>query len=228
MEGEHSVKGEWSRRRGRILPKVDWHGLVVGVQPRIRLTRSYDERSHSYLGYSLKVHGVLGEEEGDFVVAVGKAAQAKYAFRRGDVVRGMGVAIPDERMEPANLHKVSALAILDRETAEEVPGPPWHTLAPPLMVYRQRGHRRLDEKRYAEGCATCVWGCEMAVEMIIDHWKPDVREYRRETFCYGPLSCALYKAGSRRRVPGRKGMVYEEPDWVDRDSVAGRAEDPDS
>lgn len=30
--------------------KAAWSGRVVSVQPRIRLSRSFDERSHSYLG----------------------------------------------------------------------------------------------------------------------------------------------------------------------------------
>lgn len=209
--------------------KIAWRGLVVGVQPRIRLTRSFDERSHSYLGYALKLHGVLEDEERDFEVAVGKAAHEKHGFRRGDVLRGVGAYVRDDRVETADLYKASKLEILERDTAEETPGPPWHTLAPPLIVYRERGHRRLDATRFAEACSSCVWGAEMAVDLIIDHWKPDVRKYRRETFCYGPLSCALYKAGAKRKAPGRKSwMVYTEEDWVDRDAVAHREDDPDS
>ncbi len=46
-----------------------------------------------------------------------------------------------------------------------------------------------------------------------------------ETFCYGPKSCAFYKAGPTRKVPGRKGMVWEEPDWVDEDAVSHRGMD---
>jgi hypothetical protein len=65
----------------------------------------------------------------------------------------------------------------------------------------------------------------MAVEMIIDQWKPSVRRHRRETFCYGPRGCPLYKAGSTRKVPGRKGMSWEEEDWIDEDATGHR--DPD-
>lgn len=74
-------------------------------------------------------------------------------------------------------------------------------------------------------CTTCIWGCEMAVEMIIDHWNPSVRRSRRETFCYGPKSCPSYKAGPTRQVPGRKGMTWEEEDWVDEDATAHRGPD---
>ena len=65
----------------------------------------------------------------------------------------------------------------------------------------------------------------MAVEMIIDQWNPSEKQYRRETFCYGPKSCPLYKAGPTRKVPGRKGMSWEEEDWVDEDVTAHRAPD---
>lgn len=208
--------------------RLRWRGVVVGVQPRIRLVRSYDERSHSYLGYTLTLQGVLGEGQRDLKVAVGEAAHAKHALRPGDTVGGMGVPVVDERLEAADLYKVSALEVFERAATEKAGGPPWQTLAPSLPVYRERGHRRLDAMRYAESCSNCVWGCLMPVEIITDHWKPHLRSYRRETFCYGPLSCRLYKAGPRRRVRGRKGMVYEEPDWVDDEAVAGRKDTPDS
>ena len=69
-----------------------------------------------------------------------------------------------------------------------------------------------------------MWGCRMPVEMIVDQWKPEIRRYREETFCYGPLSCSVYRAGPRRSVPGRKGMTWVEDDWVD-DEVRHRAPD---
>jgi hypothetical protein len=40
--------------------KIPWQGVLLSVQPRIRLTRSFDQRSHTYLGYALKV--VAGSE----------------------------------------------------------------------------------------------------------------------------------------------------------------------
>ena len=64
-----------------------------------------------------------------------------------------------------------------------------------------------------------------AVEIIIDQWNPSQRRYRFETFCYGPKSCSLYKAGPTRKVPGRKGMSWEEEDWVDEEATAHRGED---
>lgn len=104
--------------------------------------------------------------------------------------------------------------------------PPWHGPAATIEVYRARGHRRLATKTYETKCSSCVWGCRMAVELIKDHWKPHVgRTYRTETFCYGPKSCRLYKAGPPRRAPGRRGMVWIEEDWVDEDGTSHRRPD---
>lgn len=206
-------------------PKIPWNGLLVSVQPRIRLTRSYDERSHSYLGFVLRVQGTLGAEEREFLVAIGEAAQAKHEFRAGDQVGGEGLPVEDPRLEVAELYKVSALKLLARGAVSGKPPTvsPWVDGPPPaLLVYRERGHRRLDARTYDAKCSRCIWGCRMAVEMIVDHWNPHLRRYRQETFCYGPLSCPLYKAGPTRKVPGRKGMSWEEEDWVDQQEVSHR------
>ena len=203
--------------------KVDWAGEVLSVQPRIRLTRSFDQRSHSYLGYALRVHGTLAGEAKEFVAAIGKAAQEKHQFRAGDRVSGKGEHVT--RTEAVDLYKVSGLKALGRGGEAVTSPPPFHGVPPTVEVYRERGHRRLAARTYATKCSTCIWGCEMAVEMIIDHWNPSKKRYRRETFCYGPKNCSLYAAGPTRKVPGRKGMSWEEDDWVDEDATAHRGPD---
>jgi hypothetical protein len=66
----------------------------------------------------------------------------------------------------------------------------------------------------------------MPVEIVVDHWNPDRKRYRFETFCYdGPRSCGLYRRGPTRKVPGRRGMTYEEEDWVDEEETAHRGPD---
>ena len=205
--------------------KVDWEGEVLSVQPRIRLTRSFDQRSHSYLGYALRVHGTLAGEAKEFVAAIGKAAQEKHQFRAGDRVSGKGEHVLDTRTEAADLYKVSGLKVLGRGGEAVTSPPPFHGVPPAHEVYRERGHRRLAARTYATKCSTCIWGCEMAVEMIIDHWNPSKKRYRRETFCYGPKSCPYSAAGPTRKVPGRKGMSWEEEDWVDDDATAHRGPD---
>ncbi len=205
--------------------KIGWEGEILSVQPRIRLTRSFDQRSHSYLGYVLRVRGTLAGEAMEFVVALGKGAHEKHQFRVGDRISGAGERVMDAQVETADLYKVSGLKVLDRVGAVAAVPPPFLGIPPALEVYRQRGHRRLAATTYSTKCSVCMWGCEMAVEMIIDQWNPSVRRYRRETFCYGPKSCPSYKPGPTRKVPGRKGMSWEEEDWVDEDATAHRGPD---
>ena len=202
--------------------KLRWSGLVVSVQPRIRLTRSFDERNHSYLGFALRISGTVGDSQDEFTVGIGKATQGKYQFQVGYTVSGQSEWVPEGIAEVVDLYKTSGLEIHDRPVSGSTEAPPWHGLPPDLPAYRRRGHRRLDTRTYRTRCQSCIWGCEMPVELIVDHWKPRERRLRRETFCYGPKSCPLYRPGPRRVVPGRKGMKWEEPDWVDEEATAHR------
>jgi hypothetical protein len=205
--------------------KIFWRGKVASVQPRIRLLRSFDQRSHSYQGYVLHVQGSLRGEERSFAIGIGKGAQEKHQFRAGDILNGKSEAPQDPRTEVAEYYKTKELQLIQRGTDPEGSPPPWHGSPPDLETYRQRGHRRLDARTYEAKCGTCIWGCRMPVEMIIDQWNPTRRQYRFETFCYGPKSCSYYKAGPARKVPGRKGMVWVEEDWVDEEAVSHRGMD---
>jgi hypothetical protein len=205
-----------------ITEKMEWSGTITAVQPRIGLTRSFDQRSHAYLGYILNIAGVVGGEHGNFRIAIGSGAHDRHQFRTGDQVQGLGVRVADPRLETAEIYKVSKLKLIRRGDESLPIPPPWHGVPPPLEVYRQRGHRRLATGTYDAKCSNCLWGCVMPVEMIIDQWNPERRRYRTETFCYGPLSCPNYKPGPTRKVPGRHGMSYEEKDWVDQDATAHR------
>ncbi len=205
---------------------IPWCGIVTSVQPRIGLLRSWDERSHSYHGYLLRVRDP--DYQGELAIGVGKAAHKKHEFTVGDEVQGQSRYIfGDPRKHVERLHKTSKLKILNKgrhPSTKKVP--PWHTLAPALPIYRERGHRRLAARTYETKCISCVWGCKMAVEIIVDKWKPHMAPKRRfETFCYGPTSCRFYKAGPPRTIPGRRSESWTEEDWVDEDAVAHR--DPD-
>lgn len=203
--------------------KVPFTGILLSVQPRIRLLRSFDEVSHQYSGYTLRLHGTLGPEERDFSVGIGKAAHTKYQFWVGDKVSGEGEHVANPATEAVDIYRASKLKVMERGQDCQT-APPWHSLAPALEVYRERGHRRLDARTYQAKCSTCVWGCLMAVEMVIDQWNPK-KKYRQETFCYGPLSCKLYAPGPTRKVPGRNGMNYTEESWVDEQNVSHRGPD---
>jgi len=208
-----------------LTDKVDWSGKVLAVQPRIRLLRSFDQRSHSYQGYVLRIEGICGGREAEFLIAVGKGAQAKHGFCIGMSVSGMAVLVPDPRLETAAFYKASQIRVSDRPELQAVPVPPFIGVPPDLPTYRERGPRRLGARTYESYCLACIWGCKMPVEMIVDHWNPSDKRYRFETFCYGPKSCSSYSAGPTRQVPGRRGMTGEEEDWVDEDETSHRGPD---
>ena len=209
--------------RNSLDDKIAWQGVLLSVQPRIRLTRSFDQASHTYLGYALQVRGTVGGEAKDFLVAVGQGAHAKHQFQAGCAVSGDALPVPDERLETADFYKVSKLKVGPPEAVNAITtSPPWRGVPPP-EVYRERGHRRLAARTFQQRCRSCLWGCRMPVEMIIDQWNPGRRRYRTETFCYGPLSCRLYQAGPARTVPGRRpGMIYTEEDWLDEEATSHR------
>lgn len=206
--------------------KLSWQGILLSIQPRIRLVRSFDQRSHTYLGYSLRLRGTIDGHEGEFLVGIGRAAQAKHAFRIGDFLSGVSEIVADSRMEPVGYYKTSGLKLLERSQDSDVSqAPPWTGLPPKLITYRERGHRRLDPRTYERKCVSCIWGCRMPVEVIVDHWNPERKRHRFETFCYGPKSCQFYRAGTTRKVVGRQGMTWEEEDWVDEEATSHREMD---
>jgi hypothetical protein len=205
--------------------KIPWQGNLISIQPRIRLTRSFDQRNHSYLGYVLRLVGTIGDQKKEFLVGIGKGAQAKHKLQAADLIAGESLPVTNPQLEPVEFYKTSKLKILKRSNLELGTPPPWLGVPEDLAIYRQRGHRRLDARTYVARCLACIWGCRMAVEMIIDQWNPQKRRYRFETFCYGPLSCSVYQAGPTRKVPGRQGMTWEEEDWVDEEATLHREPD---
>jgi hypothetical protein len=81
------------------------------VRPRIRLGRSFDQRSRTYLGYVLRVRGSIGGEVREFLVGVGEGAHAKHRFRAGDTVSGDALPVADPRLETVEFCKVSDLRV---------------------------------------------------------------------------------------------------------------------
>ena len=46
------------------MAKLPWSGRIISEQPRIRLTRSFDQRTQTYQGYGLVVEGARILEDG--------------------------------------------------------------------------------------------------------------------------------------------------------------------
>ena len=94
--------------------KLTWKGTVISVQPRIRLQRSFDQRSHTYQGFTLRVMGQIEGKEGTFTLGIGKATQVKHAFRVGDIVQGCCLPVANPDLESAEFYEVSGLRTLQR------------------------------------------------------------------------------------------------------------------
>ena len=98
--------------------KVEWEGEVISVQPRIRLNRSFDERNHGYLGYSIQVDGTIAGVRKTFWLGIGKAAQGKHQFQFGVGAEGKARPVADSRMEAVDYYKASGLT--RTETAHQL------------------------------------------------------------------------------------------------------------
>jgi len=59
--------------RGKELSmnKLSFQGTIRSTQPRIRLTRSFDEASHTYLGYAIKIAGTIDNQQATFSIGIG-------------------------------------------------------------------------------------------------------------------------------------------------------------
>lgn len=229
------IQGELEQARQKIkarkLPKYEdlygkreFSGTIEAVQPRIQLTRSFDESAHRYQGFNITLRGQVGEKNGKFIIAVGKATHAKHGFCRGQIISGTVEPVEEPKKETAGYYKASGIKVTGEPERRTLP--PVYDIPPPLETYRERGPRRLDARTYTNKCAGCQWGCRMPTMIIKDHW--DSRRYgsnvshRYETFCYGPKSCPVYSAGKPRSVTGRNGEQWTEPDWVDDNATMHR------
>lgn len=204
------------------MSKTNIEGLIIAVQPRIRLLRSFDQRQHNYPGYALLIENASDRKQ--VWVGVGPSAQAKFGFCAGGSFSAEVEPVANAELEVVDYYKAAKIRYAPGDPKADSP-PPWTGALPDLPTYRARGHRRLDPLAYENFCHRCIWGCRMAVEMTLDQWDPKEKQYRRETFCYGPKSCAKYQAGPVREVPGRNGTTWIEEDRVDEEATSHRGPD---
>ncbi|MDW7730790.1 MAG: hypothetical protein SCJ94_12450, partial [Bacillota bacterium] len=87
------------------MDKSTFTATIISIQPRIRLTRSFDEASHTYLGYAIMLEGEMDSQHvnGDeidsakktiFSIGIGIAAHAKQQFKVNDIISGECLPVP--------------------------------------------------------------------------------------------------------------------------------------
>ena len=192
--------------------KIQWRGTVSSVQPRIRLTRSFDQRSHSYQGYVLRVSGSIAGETREFLVAVGPAAHAKHQFRTGASVNGEGIPVAEPRLETAEIYRVSKLKVVARGPSRPAKQPPWQGVPPELPVYREHGHRRLGLANVREGLRVLHLGMQ-------DGGRDDRRPVEPEPAA-PPHGDVLLRPALVPRLPG---WTDAQSPWAPRDDIRGGA-----
>lgn len=124
------------------MEKSIFTATLISIQPRMRLLRSFDEASHTYLGYVITLEGELYNTNTAFSIGIGKAAYTKHQFKLSDGVSGESVPVPNPDIELTEYYKVSKLKLITRGTTGST-SPPWELVPPELEVYRKRGHRRV-------------------------------------------------------------------------------------
>lgn len=169
--------------------KVAWEGLVLGVQPRLKLGRPYGEDEFFPAGYALRLEGSLDGEAAEFSVGVGPGAQSKHGFVVGDRVSGMAKPVEDPRVVPVDFYRVSKLKLVERGAAEEAGTPPFSGPAPELDAYRGLTPRRLAGSALREDpCRACHFGSRVQVEGLPDFDEPLFAA------CFGPQDCPAFRA----------------------------------
>ena len=68
------------------MSKASFSGKIMSIQPRIRLLRSFDEASHTYLGYALQLKMINDGQHTSVSVGIGKAVHEKHQFKVNDVI----------------------------------------------------------------------------------------------------------------------------------------------
>lgn len=142
------------------MDKSTFIDTIISIQPRIRLTKSFDEASHTYLGYDIKSENNLDDQQTIFSIGIGKAAHAKHQFKVNDIISAECLSIPEPDMELVRFYKLSKLKVISR-SEQGITSPPWELVLPELKAYREKGHRRLATRIYDNNCSSCMWvqGC---------------------------------------------------------------------
>jgi hypothetical protein len=109
----------WRRqvRYGCTKSDTPYHGILSpmsffgSVTLRIRLTRSFDQRSNTYLGYAMKVSGRVGSEAENFASVSGKSRTRNTTSGSATQYPVDALPVADPRLESVEYHKISKLKV---------------------------------------------------------------------------------------------------------------------
>ena len=192
---------------------VRFWGTVVGVKPRLMLTKFEGDTSAKCHGHLLVCDGTHGPEGGPkaeqfagrFTVALGPATQAQRSIAPGDLLRGDAHPVPAGGLPdtPADLYRVGALRVVARSgdpgtpPRPQLPDPP--RTDPPLSPEGAEAapRRPLAPENLAseEGvCAPCPYGVVVPVVRLSDPRDFKNGRWTQVPACLGPQDCPYYAA----------------------------------
>ena len=90
-----------------LVKRLPCQSVLLSVQPRIRLTRSFDQRGHTYLGYALKVRVRVGSKAREVLVGVAQGADTRPTLGRGTRYRMMRRRFRIRTSRPFEFYTVS-------------------------------------------------------------------------------------------------------------------------
>lgn len=204
--------------------KIEWHGVVIAIQPRSKVWRyKTDNRTHSLCGYNFFLDGTAHGQTGHFSVAISPDQQQKNLFRIGDKISGTAWTKQNKFSEYADYYRIASLRVLERTASASNASPPFLSAPPDIATYEHRGARMLCMRRYHGKCFQCVWANMATVTIEYDFGKE--QKHRFESFCYGPKSCKLYKMGKPRAVPYKNDGSNYDTGWLDEYCTERRGSD---
>lgn len=195
--------------------KIKWSGIVESIQPRTRVWRYItDNRTHYHLGYNIFISGKSDEGKTEFCIAVSEKQQNKAMFTIGDRVKGTGWTKKYPKREYADYYRAGALKVVEKNIDAKASVVPWTGKLPSMDTYEKRGARMLSKKTWKNKCFKCYWANMANVEIQWD-FDRDIKKYRFETFCYGPVDCPNYKRGRARAVPYKNRGSFMDDGMLD-------------
>ena len=211
---------------GNTSLKVNWQGEIISIQPRTRVWRYLtDNRTHYHLGYNFFIVGSSSDGKKQFTVAISEKQQLKGLLGIGDIIEGTAWTKKYKEREFADYYRAGSVKLLYRASDNpEMISPPWIMMPPTMKIYGERGARLLSKNLWQTKCFKCIWANIANVEIQWDFDK-NIKRYRFETFCYGPISCKFYKMGRARSVPCKNRMTAIDDGCLDGLCIEGREED---
>jgi hypothetical protein len=186
---------------------VRFWGRIIGIRPRVTLTKFAGETTARSAGHLLLIEGTrsTGEDKpvsGRYTVAIGPAILSQKGIAVGDLLRGDAHTIPEETPDVrADLYRVGVLRVIARvgqPGAGTIPMSDPPRTDPPLSAKDSETapRRPLKPENLQENgtCHRCPYGTIIPVVRLTDPRNVKNGQWTYVPACLGPSSCPHYES----------------------------------